>query len=352
MKKERLDYLDFAKCIAILLVIWGHTTDNSSTVPYRVALYSFHMPLFFLVSGMVISRHRQAYDRAHWKRFIGKNIMTLLVPYLIWGTFYSNFNFVNFGKLFYGSWEVLNTAETLTSLWYLPCLFVARVMAEFVLMMSWKVKQIPRHLFGLIVAILSFAIGFLLPRISIGYPLCFNIAFVALGFIMLGYAIKNLVYKLPRTHAPAYLVATIAFGVLLYLGQRVQGTSPYLMLMCKSDYGPALYFFLCAFAGIGAIMAFSVFLTILFKDRPDTKARQFMLWAGENTIGIYFLHKPFLQQVIMPAIASLGAALPNAWWALLGSVCSFAVSSLACYIINRYVPSLFGRFPAPVKNAE
>ena len=352
MKKERLDYLDFAKCIAILLVIWGHTTSVGSTVAYKVALYSFHMPLFFLVSGMVISRHRRDYDRAHWKCFISKNIMTLLVPYLIWGTFYSEFNFVNFAKLFYGSWEMLNAAKTLTSLWYLPCLFVARIMAEFVLMMSWKVKRIPRHLFGFIIAVLSFAIGFLLPKISIGYPLCCDIAFIALGFIMLGYAVKTLVYKLPRTHAWPYLAATAVFGAMMYIGQKIQGDSPYLMLMCRSDYGQPIYFFLCAFAGIGTVMAFSVFLTILFKDRPDTKARRFMLWAGENTIGIYFLHKPFLQQVIMPVIASLGAVLPNAWWALLGSVFSFAVSSLVCCIINRYVPSLFGRFPSVTKPAE
>lgn len=347
MKKERLDYLDFAKCIAILLVIWGHTTANRSTVAYKVVLYSFHMPLFFLVSGMVISRHRQTYDKAHWNSFIKKNIMTLLVPYLIWGTFYSNFNFANFAEMLYGSWEMLASAETLTSLWYLPCLFVARIMAEFVLMMSWKVKRIPRHLFGLIIAVLSFAIGYLFPRISVGYPLCCNVAFMALGFIMLGYAIKDIVYKLPKTHAWAYLASTAVFGALLYFGQKVQGDSPHLMLMCGSDYGPVLYFFLCAFAGIGMVMSFSVFLTILFKDRPDTKARSFMLWVGENTIGIYFLHKPFLQQVIMPAIEGLGATLPNAWWALLGSVCSFAVSCAACYVINRYVPSLFGRFPRP-----
>ncbi len=344
MKKARLDYLDFAKCITIFLVIWGHTTPNGSTVPYRVALYAFHMPLFFLVSGMVISRHQHEYDKAHWKNFLFKNVMALLVPYLIWGAIYSNFTYRSFVKLFYGSWEMLNKAETLTSLWYLPCLFVARVLAELTLMLSRKIKSVQRHLFGFIISILFFALGFLLPRIEIGYPLCLNVAFAALGFIMLGYAIKNLVARLPKKNAWAYLAAAAAFGALFFLGQRMQGDSPYLVMMCKAQYGNIPVFLFNAFAGIGLVISFSLFLTVLFRNNPDNKARAFMLWTGENTIGIYFLHKPFLQEVVMPTLERMGATLPNAWWGLLGSVVAFIFSAAGCCLINRYVPSLFGRF--------
>lgn len=44
MAKQRLDWLDIAKGIAILLVIVGHTVNNPSII--RQVIFSFHMPLF------------------------------------------------------------------------------------------------------------------------------------------------------------------------------------------------------------------------------------------------------------------------------------------------------------------
>lgn len=52
--KNRIEVLDFAKGLAIFLVIMGHATDNLATPLWRLVIYSFHMPLFFLVAGMVV----------------------------------------------------------------------------------------------------------------------------------------------------------------------------------------------------------------------------------------------------------------------------------------------------------
>lgn len=49
MIKKRLDYIDCAKGIAMLLVIIGHTFLNESV---QQLIYSFHMPLFFIASGL------------------------------------------------------------------------------------------------------------------------------------------------------------------------------------------------------------------------------------------------------------------------------------------------------------
>lgn len=52
--KERLPYIDSAKAIGILLVIIGHC-ESINAIPYlRGIIYSFHMPLFFIISGMFI----------------------------------------------------------------------------------------------------------------------------------------------------------------------------------------------------------------------------------------------------------------------------------------------------------
>ena len=58
---DRRDYfIDFAKGISILLVLWGHciqymsagTVDFFEDNAFKV-IYSFHMPLFMLLSGYV-----------------------------------------------------------------------------------------------------------------------------------------------------------------------------------------------------------------------------------------------------------------------------------------------------------
>ena len=56
---KRDDLLDIAKDIGIMLVVLGHTlqgfyTDFDNNLAFRL-IYSFHMPLFFFISGAVLS---------------------------------------------------------------------------------------------------------------------------------------------------------------------------------------------------------------------------------------------------------------------------------------------------------
>lgn len=47
--KSRLNYIDIAKGIGILMVIVGHCGSLPS--PITKAIFSVHMPLFFILSG-------------------------------------------------------------------------------------------------------------------------------------------------------------------------------------------------------------------------------------------------------------------------------------------------------------
>ncbi|MBQ7203696.1 MAG: acyltransferase family protein [Eubacterium sp.] len=49
-KIKRYDFIDSSKGIGILLVILGHLISLSS--PLELSIYSFHMPFFFIVSGL------------------------------------------------------------------------------------------------------------------------------------------------------------------------------------------------------------------------------------------------------------------------------------------------------------
>ena len=55
---ERVEYLDRAKALGMVLVYYGHFTEQLARNHYGAALlqmkfiYSFHMPLFFFVAGI------------------------------------------------------------------------------------------------------------------------------------------------------------------------------------------------------------------------------------------------------------------------------------------------------------
>lgn len=152
-QNRRIETIDIAKAITIFCVILGHTTGNLDTPLFRKVLYSFHMPLFFLLAGLSV-KPQALHGVKAWTAFLYKNLLALMVSYFIWGLVYAPFSYSNMPELFYGSWEALTRMDTLTSLWYLPCFFVSRVIVQVVIaaaenvvaynIVSWKCGAVLR----------------------------------------------------------------------------------------------------------------------------------------------------------------------------------------------------------------
>jgi fucose 4-O-acetylase-like acetyltransferase len=93
-KPARLNWIDYARGIAIILVAYRHVyegakqsginVDQYKMLEYaNIFFYSFRMPLFFIVSGIFISLSVQ---KSGIKKYIGTRARTILYPYFIWGT--------------------------------------------------------------------------------------------------------------------------------------------------------------------------------------------------------------------------------------------------------------------------
>jgi len=50
--KPHLGHIDMLKSFAILMVVIGHRTDNAILEQY---IYSFHIPLFFWITGYLFN---------------------------------------------------------------------------------------------------------------------------------------------------------------------------------------------------------------------------------------------------------------------------------------------------------
>lgn len=138
MYKERFYALDIAKGIAMLSVIFGHSIPESLIKNY---LYSFHMPLFFFISGYV-------YKELTCFQVLKKRTKQLLIPYYITSIviilifllksimFY---NGINFDRIFING--LLSTLyangmnvykpfyiELIGPIWFLPAMTLASVL--------------------------------------------------------------------------------------------------------------------------------------------------------------------------------------------------------------------------------
>ena len=118
MTKERLTYVDTAKFLTIWLVIISHT-DIGGTLLSKF-LFSFHVPLFFVLSGYTSRKAERGVG------FFTKKIQSSLVPYLIYAFLLGdrpNSLSMVFNVL-YGSIQTTSLV-TASHLWFLPCFFLA-----------------------------------------------------------------------------------------------------------------------------------------------------------------------------------------------------------------------------------
>lgn len=129
---ERVRWIDIAKGLLIVLVIFGHSQINSLT---KMLINSFHMGAFFFISGITFN---QSYS---FENFLLKKWKSLLVPYIFFclvmltyqylkAIIFKGFNF----DLLSGLISIIlpisgRNSTTVYGLWFLPCLFLTELIA-------------------------------------------------------------------------------------------------------------------------------------------------------------------------------------------------------------------------------
>lgn len=91
VRKKRDAYLDVVKGFAILSVVFGHCIQFGSGADFMQGeffyndvfrfIYSWHMPLFMLVSGYLFSFSLKRND---WRELIASRFKQLVLPMLSW----------------------------------------------------------------------------------------------------------------------------------------------------------------------------------------------------------------------------------------------------------------------------
>lgn len=303
IQKERLNYIDAARGIGILMVIFGHLD-----FPYLSQwIYTCHMPLFFFLSGMVFSA-----DKYSFSTFIKKKIKGIIVPYFALGLgiwiFFSIVYLCDHNPPDFVANAIASPLEMMIqfliqrhywTVWFLACLFFANL----ILFSEFKItKSKTPYLLGCSVLICICA--FVYYRLG-GDTLPWNIdtACVAQLFMCLGYlfrknskSINLFSIVVQKSVTGKKIILTSCFAVVnivfMILGIKFGGTG---LDMSVHIYGNELFTMLSALFGTLFVMSVSAFLSNL---RPLT-------YLGQNTMLLFAWHS----RIMIPAFNYLYLAL-------------------------------------------
>lgn len=164
--KKRLDYLDMTKGLGMILVLIGHLQGDSIFTfspyiqPLCVFIFSFHMPMFFIVSGILLAIKN---DEVKPLKDVAKSrFRGIMIPYLWFSLFYLIVVVAALIKgeiavqtLYLNIWYAIS-GYGMNVLWFLPALYLGELL--FILLR----RRIRDHIPFITVVVLSNAIVYFL----------------------------------------------------------------------------------------------------------------------------------------------------------------------------------------------
>jgi len=185
VNKKNIVWIDNLKGLAIIAVVFGHMAS-----PLLNFIYSWHIPLFFFVSGLLIKKNRSIKD------FLKKDFSRLIIPFFVFSIvgliaeyikrwMLPSFTFIN-GKInlqdeiigIFWWMDYSHLHQYGFVLWFLPALFWAKSIYLFLL-------KLFRNIY--VVSIICLVILFVVSNQNLVLPFCINQALIGLLWLSIGW---------------------------------------------------------------------------------------------------------------------------------------------------------------------
>ncbi len=290
-QKKRLTYLDMAKGIGVFLVLIGHLQGDPFFsysplfAPLCTWIFSFHMPLFFIISGMLIRLKRD--EEKDFKSLAAKRFRGIMIPYYWFSFFYlcvvvyalisGN---IQVGTLLEQIWYVMS-CYGMSVLWFLPALFLGELL--FILILK-KVRKPFAPIVCLVTTAIAIGANWIVKSNLSGVDslkrvleLCTVLIrpFFVVSFIAIGYYVYGLFQERERFCLPEFGIG-IGLMIANLATFRFNGGVDFRSLV-MGNY--LLYYF-------GAVCA-SLGLILICKNLPPMKPITF--W-GCNSLIVMAVH--------------------------------------------------------------
>lgn len=272
----KVNWVSSLKGFAIILVVLGHIAS-----PFSSFIYSFHMPLFFIVSGFFLN------PTIELKSEIKKSFKRLFKPFFI----YLSLGFIiEFLKRFYLDREQLKFEDFTGALiymdydrligtyafvlWFLPALFIGKTLVYLIL------KYSRSFILEISLIAIAFLIGY-----NFNFPLAIDDGLISTPYILIGY------YFYKNTGVLANKTTAVVLLIPLLLISLVYGV-PELNISTK--------YFESILINLIWTCTLSLLLFILFsKLKFNLKALEYL---GINSLLIFLIH-PYTNNIAYYAVS-------------------------------------------------
>lgn len=320
----RYEWVDVCKGLAILLVIIGHILPPGIL---KTWIYTFHMPIFFMVSGFFLIKNIQV----SFITFLKKRTKRLLVPFYVYSFallipfFYLQSYFINRHGLqvpfslvdhCIGQLLALRSDWKFTGyLWFLPCLLVSTTIVWSIMKYGLKYKYIYLALAVISGLIYNYYLSYSLPFST-------DMALVATLFVFAGIYIFSYVERI--TWKIVFLCL-----VLVTIISQVNG----FVDMWSSDLGNSYaLFYIGGLSGSVLVIRLSMML----------KNCNILQNGGRSSLIIYILHFIFLPFISSALRALASNIIILDILSIVFGVVLFALLIPVSKFLERRVPWSFG----------
>jgi fucose 4-O-acetylase-like acetyltransferase len=248
--RARVVWVDVAKGIGIILVVYGHALRGfwgtkqwpAWTIAQDSLIYAFHMPLFFLVGGLFLW---QSIDRGR-AQFIRTRWWAIVYPYLLW-------SFVC-GAIEVAASRFANTPMSFRDLLFIPLVPIEQFWFLYALLIVQIIAAacFPSKAFLALACVVGLGFAVMSEGITI-----FHIALRFLPFLVVGVCgaqfIKQMSLMRPAIQTMAFAMAWLAFAVVYSVG-RLEPLST-VALGCAGAIGCMAGAMLIAMSSVGRSLA-------------------------------------------------------------------------------------------------
>ncbi|MBQ7920149.1 MAG: acyltransferase [Lachnospiraceae bacterium] len=346
--KKRIAYLDVARGIGMILVVMGHVDFISE--PLRDYITSFHMPLFLIVSGILLYVTKT--EERSFGQVAKRKCCTILLPYFVFSGGAILFELVRAlvkdldmtGELLRRCFQTL-CLQGFSTFWFLPTLFIGELIFLKV-RQKWNLKWTAGIGIGLTILMYFVAIGeksFYQSHAGVlGYELLHDVLLVPIrgafsgGYIFLGYFLGILLEKRPSVlwrDGPAGIFLLIVTAIINQFASFVD--------LRFLQFGNPILFFLRTICGaIGVIM-----LCRGLEAYLNGFVGNVLRFFGKNSLIIMTTHLDYriLNYCIKAAALINGFVRNQVLYAVLTVLFVFLVEAVVIYIINRFFYKILGR---------
>ena len=309
-----------AKGYGIILMIIGHLHVNE----LMVWIYSFHMPLFFFVSGYLFN------IKSSFLEFSAGKVKRMLIPYLFLYIPMLLADLLMTGTLSTG--QVLEhlrlnlLQQRHSALWFLGCLIVLHFLYYPI------VRYVTNRILGAIITIMLGLTGVILWRNGVtGFYWNLDVAMVAApffygGFLMRGKINETQIRKMKKAPLAVALLSLLAASVLTaelnchyFLGREID--------LFESLFREEWLSYTAAFIGI----SFIIFLSVRWSV-------PFVKYIGKHSLLFYAWHYPVVILPMLKLCQKMGIVHLNSGWSgLLQNVLLLIVTLTVLTILNELV---------------